>query len=143
VPTLVQVPELPQAFQTGRVDGMVTSAATGVNIKSWDFVTYYHDTQAWLPKNVIAVNSRSLRGLDAATRDALMASAKTAETRGWKMSMEVTSTTTDDLSKNGMKVITPSAELKDGIKKIGDTMAAEWAKSAGAEGAAILEAYRK
>ncbi len=143
VPTLVQVPEVPQAFQTGRVEAMVTSAATGVNIKAWDFVKFYHDTQAWLPKNIIAVNSRALRRLDKATRDAVIAMGKKAETRGWKMSQEVTAQTTSGLSKNGMTVVTPSADLKAGIKKIGDTMAGEWAKSAGAEGAAILKAYRQ
>lgn len=143
VPTLVQIPELPQAFQTGRVAGMVTSAATGVNIKAWDFVSYYHDTQAWLPKNVIAVNSRALRRLDKATAKALMDTAKTAEARGWKMSADVTAETTSGLAKGGMKVITPSAELKAGIAKIGDIMSAEWAKAAGAEGAAIIKAYSK
>lgn len=143
VPTLVQVPELPQAFQTGRVEGMVTSAATGVNTKAWDFVTYYHDTQAWLPKNVIAVNSRALRRLDEATRAALIEAGKKAEARGWKMSKDVTAETTAELAKNGIKVVEPSPELEAGISRIGDTMAAEWAKAAGSEGAAIIEAYRK
>lgn len=143
VPTLVQVPELPQAFQTGRVQAMVTSAATGVNIKAWDFVSHYHDTQAWLPKNIIVVNRRALRGLDRATRNALIAAGKKAEARGWKMSEEVTAATTTNLTKGGITVVKPSAELAADIKKIGETMAAEWAKAAGKDGAAILKAYRK
>jgi hypothetical protein len=43
----------------------------------------------------------------------------------------------------GIIVLPPSAELKDGLAKIGQTIAAEWEKSAGADGAAMLAAYRK
>jgi TRAP-type transport system periplasmic protein len=42
-----------------------------------------------------------------------------------------------------MKVLAPSAELKAGFAKIGETLAAEWQKRAGADGEAILAAYKK
>ncbi len=42
-----------------------------------------------------------------------------------------------------MKSVDPSGALVSGLKKIGKTMTAEWAKAAGADGAAILKAYRK
>ncbi len=42
-----------------------------------------------------------------------------------------------------MKVGPPSAALAAGFKKIGETLGKEWADRAGAEGAALLEAYRK
>jgi TRAP-type transport system periplasmic protein len=43
---------------------------------------------------------------------------------------------------NGVSVQEPSAELKAALGKIGEQMAAEWEKSAGADGQAILKAYR-
>jgi TRAP-type C4-dicarboxylate transport system substrate-binding protein len=46
------------------------------------------------------------------------------------------------LAKNGVNVQEPSAELKSALAKIGEQMAAEWEKSAGADGQAILKAYR-
>ena len=46
------------------------------------------------------------------------------------------------LAKNGVTVQEPSAELKAALAKIGDQMAAEWEKSAGADGQAILKAYQ-
>jgi TRAP-type C4-dicarboxylate transport system substrate-binding protein len=46
------------------------------------------------------------------------------------------------LAKNGVIVSEPSAELKAALTKIGEQMAAEWEKSAGAEGQEILKRYR-
>jgi hypothetical protein len=42
-----------------------------------------------------------------------------------------------------MKVQPPSPALKDGMKKIGEQLTADWLKKAGADGQAIVDAYRK
>ncbi len=42
-----------------------------------------------------------------------------------------------------MTVDAGSPQLRAELKKIGDTMIAEWAKQAGADGQAILDAFRK
>jgi hypothetical protein len=42
-----------------------------------------------------------------------------------------------------MKVLPPSAELKAGLKKIGDQLTADWVKKAGADGEAVLTVYKK
>jgi hypothetical protein len=41
-----------------------------------------------------------------------------------------------------MAVNDPSPEMKAALAKIGEQMAAEWEKSAGADGQTILKAYR-
>ncbi|MEM6422769.1 MAG: TRAP transporter substrate-binding protein, partial [Pseudomonadota bacterium] len=64
VPTQVEVPDLAQAFSTGRVDAMVTSPSTGANTKAWDYLSHYYDVQAWLPKNIVVANIRAIRSLD-------------------------------------------------------------------------------
>jgi len=45
IPTQIEVPDLPTAFATGRVDVMITSASTGVDTKSQDYLSHYIDTQ--------------------------------------------------------------------------------------------------
>ncbi len=140
-PTQVAAPDIAQAFSTGRVEAMITSPSTGANSKAWDFLTHYTDIQAWIPKNVVVVNTKAFRKLDDATKAAVMAAAKKAETRGWEMSKAETATKTKILKDNGIKIITPSAELMTGLKAIGATMVADWKKAAGAEGEAILKAY--
>ena len=56
IPTQIEVPDLPTAFATGRVDVMITSASTGVDTKAQDYLTHYMDTQAWQPRNIVFVN---------------------------------------------------------------------------------------
>jgi TRAP-type C4-dicarboxylate transport system substrate-binding protein len=142
-PTQVEVPDVPQAFATGRVEAMITSPSTGANSKAWDFVSYYTDIQAWVPKNIVVVSKKALRKLDAQTRDALLAAAETAEKRGWEMSKNETAAKIKILKDNGMKIVTPSGELMDGLKKVGGSMLEEWKKAAGSEGAALLKAYNR
>ncbi|MFQ5774223.1 MAG: TRAP transporter substrate-binding protein [Kiloniellaceae bacterium] len=142
VPTQVEVPDIPQAFATGRVEAMITSPSTGANSKAWDFVSNFYHTQAWLPKNVVVVNKKAFARLDAKTRQAVLDAAAKAEKRGWQASMAETSKKIAILKANGMAVSDPSPELAAGLKKIGAQMTEEWAKKAGAEGAAILKAYR-
>jgi len=142
VPTQVEVPDIPQAFATGRVDAMITSPSTGANTKAWDFVSHFYHTQAWLPKNIVVVNKRAFRKLDAATQKAVMDAAAKAEERGWASSMAETNAKIDVLKSNGMKVADPNATLKSGLEKIGATMSKEWADKAGADGATILKAFK-
>jgi TRAP-type transport system periplasmic protein len=142
-PVTIQAAELAQAFATGAVNANMTSGATGYDTKAWEVVKNYYDTQAWIPKNVVFVNKQAFDGLDKATQDALTKAAAAAEERGWKTSQEKTSWYTDQLKKNGMNVVAPSAQLKSDFQKIGATMTEEWLKSAGPEGKTIVEAYRK
>lgn len=141
-PTQVEVPDIPQAFSTGRVDAMITSPSTGANSKAWDFVTHYTDIQAWLPKNIVVVNKKAFGKLDKKTRNTILAAAKAAETRGWEMSMKETSEKTQILKDKGIIVVTPSAELMSGLKKIGASMLEKWKKDAGSEGEKLLKAYQ-
>jgi len=122
---------------------MITSPSTGANSKAWDFVSYYTDIQAWLPKNIVVVNKKAFRKLDAAAQKAVLAAAKTAETRGWEMSKKETAVKTKIMKDNGMTIVTPSPELMKGLKAVGASMLVDWKKAAGSEGAEILKAYKQ
>ena len=140
-PTQIEVADLPQAFATGRVDAMITSPSTGVSSKAWDFLSHFHHIQAWIPKNVVVVNKRALASLDDKTRQAVLAAAAKAEARGWKQSMAETDEKIAVLKKNGVMIVTPSDGLMASLRKIGKTMSSDWAKKAGADGKALLDAY--
>jgi TRAP-type transport system periplasmic protein len=142
-PVTIQAAELAQAFATGAVNANITSGATGYDTKAWEVVKNYYDTQAWLPKNVVFVNRKAFDALDKPTQDAVLKAAAEAETRGWKSSEEKNSFYLDQFRKNGMTVASPSPQLKSDFHKIGATMTEEWLKTAGADGKAIVDAYRK
>ncbi len=143
IPTQVEVPDIPTAFSTGRVEAMITSPSTGVDSKAWDFLTHYHDTQAWLPRNMVFVNKAAYDKLSDAEKKALTAAAKAAEDRGWAASAEETKVKTQVLKDNKVTVVTPSAALKKGFSEIGAKIAAEWEASAGEDGKTLLANYRK
>jgi TRAP-type C4-dicarboxylate transport system substrate-binding protein len=142
-PVTVQAAELPQALATGVVNAFMTSGATGYDSKAWETMTHFYDTQAWIPKNVTFVNKAAFEALDKPTQDAILKAAAAAETRGWKAWEEKTNWYLDQLKAKGMKVQAPSAKLKDDMKKIGDTLTADWLKKAGADGEAVIAAYKK
>lgn len=139
----IQAAELPQALATGVVNSFMSSGGTGYDSKAWETLTHFYDTQAWIPKDATFVNKAAFNGLDKATQDAILKSAATAEERGWKMWQEKAGWYLDQLKAKGMKVQAPSPELAAGFKKAGETLTADWLKKAGAEGQAIVDAYKK
>jgi len=143
VPTTVQVPDVPQAFRTGLVDAMLTSGATGVDSQAWDYLQYYYDTQAFLPQNMVIVGKAALGKLDAGEQKAVLGAAKEAEARGWKTSETENEGYVRTMASHGIKIMKPSAKLSSEFDAIGKKIADEWAAKAGAEGGAILKAFRK
>jgi TRAP-type C4-dicarboxylate transport system substrate-binding protein len=140
-PTQIEVPDIPQAFATGRVEAMITSPSTGANSKAWDYLNHFYDTQAWVPKNIVVVNKRAFQRLDSKTQAAVKQAAAAAEKRGWEMSKKETAEKIAVLKANGIKVHTPTPELMKGLKEIGAKMISEWKASAGKDGEAILSKY--
>ena len=138
----VQVTDVPQMFATGGMQAMVTSSATGTSTKAWEFVKNYTKTNAWNPKNVVVVNERAFSRLPKEQQQGLLKAASAAEPRGWDMSKAREKEGDEALAKNGVAVAEASAQLKSQLAKIGEQMASEWEKAAGADGQAILKAYR-
>jgi len=141
-PTVIQVPEIAQAFATGTVHAMITSSATGTSTKAWEFVKNYYLTNAFHPKNIVAVNERAFQRLTDAQKKALLDAATTAETRGWDLSKQREQSANKGLADNGMTLHTPDAAMRAAFAKVGDTILAEWQKAAGTDGEAIIKAYR-
>ena len=141
-PTQVEETDIPTAFSTGRVEAMITSPSTGANAKAWDFTTHYIDTQAWLPKNIVVVNTEALEALSEEERTALLEAAAAAEARGFEMSQAETSTKIGELEAGGMIVSQPTESLAAKLQEVGQTMTAEWEATAGEAGKAVVEAYR-
>ncbi|MFG1463958.1 TRAP transporter substrate-binding protein [Xanthobacter sp. DSM 24535] len=139
----VQQAELAQALATGVVTALITSAATGYDVKIWESIPYFYDVQAWLPKNMVFVNKAAFDALDKPTQQAVLKAAAAAEERGWKSSIEKSKWYVEQLQAKGMKVEPPSPELRAGFEKIGAQLTADWIKKAGPDGEAALAAFKK
>ncbi len=142
-PATIQLAELGQALATGAVDNFLTSTASGIENKLYEQTSYFYDVNAWVPKNAVIVSQKAFDGLDKATQEAVLKAAQAAEARAWKMSEEKDQEYAKQLAANGMKVSSPSPQFQAELKAVGDTMTAEWLKSAGDEGKRIIDAYKK
>jgi TRAP-type C4-dicarboxylate transport system substrate-binding protein len=141
-PITVQAAEVSQALATGVIDSYMSSSATGFDSKTYEYLKYFYDTQAWLPKNAVIVNLKAFEALDKPTQAAVLKAAAEAETRGWKLSEEKTAWYMDQLKAKGMSLEKPSDQLMADLRRVGNYMLAEWQRKAGDEGRKVVDAYR-
>jgi len=141
IPTTVQEPEIQQAFSTGIIDAMMTSPSTGVSSQAWDYVKYYYDFQAWIPKNMVIINKEIFAELLPATQEQILQAAAKAEERGWAMSAKETNDKIAIMAEHGVQIMQPKQKLKQELSLIRQQMAQEWLKEAGEEGKTILSSY--
>jgi TRAP-type C4-dicarboxylate transport system substrate-binding protein len=142
-PVTIQAADLRQALATGLINAFMTSSATGYDTKAWETMTYFYDTQAWLPKNITFVNKAAFERLDKPTQDTVLKVAAAAEVRGWWRSQDKTKWYGEQLMARGMKVLPPSAALKAGLHQVGERLTGEWLTRAGGDGQAVIDVYRK
>ena len=142
-PVTIQLAELGQALATGGVQNFLTSSASGVESKLYEQVKYLYPVNAWLPRNATVVSQKAFDALDKPTQDAVLKAAAAAEVRGWATSEKADGEYIKELAAKGMTIAAPSDSIKAALAAIGETMTAEWLKTAGPEGQAVIDAYRK
>ena len=143
VPVTVQLAELPAALATGAVNNFLTSSASGVDSKLHEHVKHFYAVAAWLPRNIVVVNQKAFDALDKPTQDAVLKTATAAEARGWQISEQKDAEYLKELAAKGMKIDASAEGLKRELKTIGERMTADWLATAGAEGKAVIDAFRK
>ena len=141
LPVTIEAAEISQAFATGVAESMVSSGATGYDRKVWESLTHFYEVNAWLPRNSVMINSEVWADVSDANKAVITGCAEAAAASGLEKAVAYTQFTMDGLAEGGMTVGPAGDALVDELKVIGETMSAEWLESAGAEGAAILDAY--
>lgn len=142
LPVSIEAAEISQAFATGVAASMVSSGATGYDRRVWESLTHFYQVDAWLPRNYIMVNASVWNGVSDENKAVINACADLAEYAGTWRAKEYTGFTLAGLAAGGMTVQPAGEELMAGLREIGETMTAEWLEAAGAEGQAIIDAYR-
>lgn len=141
-PALVQIPEVPQAFATNVINAMITSAAAAADMQVWDFARVFTPVDFSFSGDAIFMNRRALEALPKAQQDLIREQAAIAEKRGWDMAKEAGVTQAATLAKNGVEISKPTPELMSGLDRIRDKLVGEWVERAGADGKALMAAYR-
>jgi TRAP-type C4-dicarboxylate transport system substrate-binding protein len=142
-PVNVPVSDLTEALAAGRINSMMTSAASGVDSKVWENLKFFYDVKAGLPKQFVFVNKASFEKLPPDQQKAVLEEAAKAEAAGWAAVAQVTKDTTDELRKHGMTVADPNEKFAAELEGLGKTMTEEWVKTAGPDGKALIDAFRR
>ncbi len=142
LPVTIEAAEISQAFATGVADSMVSSGSTGYDRKVWESLNYFYEVDAWLPRNYVMVNSEVWSGVSDSNKNVIRACAELAEYAGNWRSKEYTGFTLAGLRAGGMTVGPASEQMVGELKEIGVTMTSEWLEAAGAEGQAIVDAFK-
>jgi TRAP-type C4-dicarboxylate transport system substrate-binding protein len=142
IPVTIQAAELRQALETGLIDAFMNSGSTGYDVKAWDFMHYYYDIQAWIPKNITFMNKAAFDRLEIPVQQSLLRIATNAEARGWRTSQDKNKWYIEQLGAKGLKVLPPSDSLQAGLRQIGKRLSAEWLAKAGADAQSILDEYQ-
>lgn len=141
--TILPFAEVSQAYATGMINSLFTSAQTGIDTQIWENNKYYTYTGTMHNKNAIVMNERAFRALPKNLQDIVLTAGKNAETRGEELSKKANQETIDVLKQNHMTVTDASPAIQSAIGKIGNDMIAEWSKTATAQQKAVLDNYEK
>lgn len=142
LPVTIEAAEISQAFATGVADSMISSGSTGYDRKVWESLNYFYEVDAWLPRNYVFVNSETWAATSDSNKAVITACANLAEYTGTWRSKEYTGFTLQGLRDGGMTVERASDQMVGELQEIGKTMTTEWLNDAGAEGAAIVDAFK-
>ncbi len=142
-PVQIEAAELSQALATGVVEAFVSSGSTGYDRKVWEHLSHFYEVNAWLPRNTVFANKHAWEKLDQATRDIVKGVALLAEAAGTARSEQLSGWHLTQLAANGMTVQAARGQLLDDFKSIGERMTAEWLEQAGADGKAIIDAFKQ
>lgn len=139
--TILPFAEVPQAFSTGLIEALWTSAQTGTDVQAWDYVDHFTYTGSMHNKNAIIINERALRSLDEDAQKAVLEAGQRATERGWKFSREAEKEKEQELTDHGMSIARAPDDVMKRMVEIGQTMMETWREGANEEQLAVLDAY--
>lgn len=140
--TILPFAEVPQAFATGMINALWTSAQSGTEVQAWDYTKHFTYTGTLHQKNAIIVNQAALKALDEKTRQIVIEAGETATKRGWEMAKEAAKEKEQMLADNGITIAQAPQDVMDKLEEIGAQMTEEWLVTAKDDERAVYEAYR-
>lgn len=130
IPTSVSSAEIAQAFATGMIEAMITSPATGVSSRAWQFSQFYTPINAWIPKNMVIMNHQLYASLSPQDKDKLKAIASKFQKLAWQRAEQQTTLMTNHLQQQGMQIVPVTLQLSQALSSVGKKMAQAWQVSA-------------
>lgn len=134
--------EVPQAFATGMIEALWTSAQSGTDVQVWDYLDVFTYTGTMHNKNAVIVNERALRALPEDIRKIVLEEGEAATARGWELAKAASEERENVLKEHGIAINQAPQDVLDRIDEIGKEMVADWMTRASDAEKAVYEAYQ-
>ncbi|MGV0820616.1 TRAP transporter substrate-binding protein [Martelella sp. AMO21009] len=118
--------ELLPALASGRVDGVATSATSGVDGRFWEFLEYIYPTNHTWGSNAVTINMDVWNDLSEEDQAAILEVAAELEPAFWDVSREADEKSIAVMEENGMILVPLSDELKAEIADKATTVQSEF-----------------
>ncbi len=135
--------EVYSALQTGMVNSVVTSSASGKDGKFWEVLGYFTKIRYAYPLQAVSINLDYWNSLSKSQKEAVLKAAKETEKAQWEASKKENNDALELLIKNKMNVSEPSEMLAKDLKKVGDDMFNNYIKNAKPQIKKIFEEFNK
>ncbi len=131
--------ELIPALASGRVDGVATSATSGVDGKFWEFLKYVYPTNHLVSCNMVNINLDTWKKLSTAQQSAMAQIATQLEPEFWDVSAQADVAAVKKLTDNGMEVVQVPATMMSDIRKRAAPLLDEYVKRVPASGPIVKQ----
>ena len=122
--------ELIPALASGRVDGVATSATTGVDAKFWEFMKYVYPTNHTWSTNMVNINLNTWKKIPANHQKTIEAIAARLEPEFWAVSANADVESLKKLTANGMEVVPVGPAMMADMRKQAAPLLDEYLKRA-------------
>lgn len=133
--------EVVPALAAGTIDGVGTSAASGVDGKFWEFTPHFLPLNWATSLSLVTVNLDAWEALSKSQQQAVMAVAAELEPAFWEVSAQQDEKDIATLRSHGMQLSSPSPELTAKVATVGRPMWDTFANKAGPQARQLLDAY--
>jgi TRAP-type C4-dicarboxylate transport system substrate-binding protein len=135
--------EVYSALQTGMVNGVVTSSASGKDGKLWEVLSNFTKINYAYPLQAVTINLDYWNALSAEQKEAMLKAAKETEAAQWEASKAEDAVALKTLAENGMKIAEASDTLKKELSAVSKKLLDEYLKDAGDDVKKIFAEYSK
>jgi TRAP-type C4-dicarboxylate transport system substrate-binding protein len=135
--------EVYSALQTGMVNSVLTSSASGKDGSFWEVLKYFTRISYAYPLQAVTINLDYWNSLTKEQQDAMLKAAKETEILQWQASKKEDEVAQKMLADNGIIISDPTPELKVALDEVAEKMLQEYLSDADDSIKAIFEEYRK
>ncbi len=134
--------EVVPSLASGVISGVTTSSSSGVDGKFWEFLGFMNRFNWQSSSNMTSVNLDAWNKLSKKNQQIIEKLAAEMQPVFWQSSKDEDAVKLKMLGDNGIKISSPSPELKKDLVKVGKKMWEEFVATAGPAAADTIKKYR-